>query len=132
IWNPLNKEVFTTRDVTFNERQYFDGNVATLRDDLRNEDLAAIEKRIKELIALQQSQPNQWQTHLADEEPDEIADEYTEFRSTETDESAKAGEQSEPYTQFRFEVLPTPPESPPSGFFHALAEGLDVKRGVES
>ncbi|KAF5669761.1 retrotransposon hobase [Fusarium circinatum] len=129
IWNPLNKEVFTTRDVTFNEQQHFDGNMATLRDDLRNENLAAIEKRIKELISLQQDQPNQWQTHLADEEPDEIADEYTEFRSTEADDSAKDGEPSEQYTQFRFEVLPTPPESPLSGFLHVLARDLDVKRG---
>ncbi|SCO52825.1 probable retrotransposon HobS hobase [Fusarium fujikuroi] len=131
IWNPLNKEVFSTRDVTFSEHQCFNGNTATLRDDLRAEDLAAIEKRIKELISLQQTQPNPWQTHLANEEPDEITDENVEFISPEADNSAKAGEESEPYTQFRFELLPTPPESPLSGFFHAIEDDLKVKRGGE-
>ncbi|QGI79000.1 hypothetical protein CEK25_005729 [Fusarium fujikuroi] len=68
-------------------------------------------------------------THLANKEPDKITDKNVEFISPKANNSAKAGKESEPYTQFRFKLLPTPPESPPSGFFHAIEDDLKVKRG---
>ncbi|KAF6517865.1 hypothetical protein HZS61_008144 [Fusarium oxysporum f. sp. conglutinans] len=143
IWNPLQKEILTMRDVTFNEQQHFDGHIESLRDDLLQADLEAIQKRIQELISIQE-QPSQWATQLPDEEYEEVLNDedrpcsdqlaQQDASTSEEDQHAKLpprGEEGDgsasEYTTSRFEVLPTPPPSPPTAFFHAEAFGLDVK-----
>jgi hypothetical protein len=35
VWNPLTNKVISTRDVIFNEKETFSGDIQHLRDDLR-------------------------------------------------------------------------------------------------
>jgi hypothetical protein len=130
VWNPLQKEVFTTRDVSFNERQLFDGRSESLRDDLLKEDLEAIQRRIQELLSIQEH-TEQWVPQPPDDEADEIQDGSEEGHFVEHSASDREQEESEDtsegYTTAKFELLPTPPQSPPAAFFHTLAAGLGVK-----
>jgi hypothetical protein len=126
VWNPLNKEVFTTRDVTFNERQMFDGRSESLRDDLLKEDLEAIQRRIQELLQIQEH-TEQWVSQPPDDEADEIPDESEDDHVAEYPANDQERGESQWYTTAKFELLPTPPQSPPAAFFHTLAAGLGVK-----
>ncbi|KAG8664261.1 uncharacterized protein FPOAC1_013968 [Fusarium poae] len=89
-------------------------------------------------------QPSQWTTQLPDEEHEEVLNDedipcsdqlaQQDASTSEEDQHAKLpprGEEGDgstsEYTTSRFEVLPTPPPSPPTAFFHAEAFGLGVK-----
>lgn len=50
IWNPLRGEVFTTRDVVFNEKRYFNGNIRGLVQEIQYIDLEAIQNTLDKLI----------------------------------------------------------------------------------
>jgi hypothetical protein len=133
VWNPLHKEVFTTRDVSFNEQQLFDGRTESLRDDLRQQNLEAIRQRIEELVAIQ-AQAEQWLSQPPDEEADEVIGEdnddlFGEHSPSNCEAVGKVPESegAYEYTTAKFEPLPTPPLSPPAAFFHTLASGLGVK-----
>ena len=46
IWNPLTKKVLAVRDVIFNEREFFSGDIKDLKDDL----LTVTEDELTELL----------------------------------------------------------------------------------
>ncbi|EAQ91982.1 hypothetical protein CHGG_00217 [Chaetomium globosum CBS 148.51] len=114
VWVPSLNRVISTRDVIFNEDEFFSGNVEQLRDDLRilnEEDL----KKALDTAELP--------------EPD-LEDEPT-GRSGEDEEVMDMGDPLDPVedsssesklTSTRFEPLPTPPQSPPAAFFTTMYE----------
>ncbi|KAI8648163.1 Integrase catalytic domain-containing protein [Fusarium sp. Ph1] len=114
IWNPLRNEVFTTRDVIFDEHRHFDGSLPKLAEEIREMDLHDIQQRIDQLI---KASENMRVTQDADEEGDDIeehADASANAQRTSSDTS---------YTKARFEPMPTPPQSPPAAFFTAVGVG---------
>jgi hypothetical protein len=111
VWHPLKNEVFTIRDVIFNEKQHFDGSLESLADEIRELDLQDIQRRIEELI---RASKDLKVTQDADEEADEID------LHPETPQSVQ---RDDIYTKAFFVPLPTPPQSPPAGFFTELGVG---------
>ena len=48
IWLLMKKTVISTRDVIFDENETFNGNIESLRDDIRDLDLESIEHALRE------------------------------------------------------------------------------------
>ncbi|KAF4469891.1 hypothetical protein FALBO_3208, partial [Fusarium albosuccineum] len=116
VWNPLRNEVFTIRDVVFDEHRHFDGSLPKLAEEIREMDLYDIQQRIDQLI---KASENIKITQDADEEGDDIeehADASTNVQRISSDPS---------YTKARFKPMPTPPQSPPAAFFTAVGVGGD-------
>lgn len=127
IWNPINSQVFTTRDVIFNESEHFNGNIASLKDDLLQLDLEEIQATIARLVSESQ------RLEPLPQDADEEADEIEEGAAAPQEVIAAAAKNTEPlpqghpegeyqYTQAKFSLLPTPPQSPPAAFFAQLKE----------
>ncbi|KAE9572511.1 hypothetical protein CGMCC3_g11506 [Colletotrichum fructicola] len=131
IWNPLRDEVFTTRDVVFNEKQFFNGNLKELAEEFRYMDLQEIQERITQLI----DQTNRTTIPQdADEEADEVVEDYehAELSDIAALERGTPPPEDALYTKARFQLM-TPPETPPppSAFFTALRSTLLDVRGRE-
>ncbi|KAF4471559.1 retrotransposon hobase [Fusarium albosuccineum] len=114
IWNPLRNEVFTTRDVVFDEHRHFDGSLAKLAEEIREMDLEEIQQRIDQLI---RASENTRVTQDAVEKGDDI-EEHADASA-----NAQRASSDTSYTKARFEPLLTPPQFPPAVFFTAVGVG---------
>ena len=122
IWNPVLNKVVVTRDVIFDEQETFDGNLESLKDDIRELNLDELADLLRKC-----SIPNQEQVYPVQEEPreevrdlDGLAEEEIEVQPPEE----QFGEKS--YSEERFEFLPTPPYSPPAAMLAAAIRPLGI------
>ncbi|XP_044720032.1 integrase core domain-containing protein [Hirsutella rhossiliensis] len=128
IWVPSEGKVISTRDVIFDEQQIFDGTLESLAQNVKEADLEEL------ALAL---------THISLPEDDEIApkaapqaldEQIFEFDHDDDDEHTAEPEkdpegQESRYTEARFELLPTPPSTPPAALLAAsIQTNLPEKR----
>jgi hypothetical protein len=128
------------RDVIFDEQETFDGNLESLRDDIREIDLEELAELLQKCSIPEEEQGGQ--VHPVQEEPQEVrdleglADDEFEVQPRERAANSSAGseegtirqgtnEQSEKlFTKARFVLLPTPPPSPPAAMLAAAIRPL--------
>ncbi|RYO84351.1 hypothetical protein DL764_009346 [Monosporascus ibericus] len=125
IWNPLINKVIAIRDVQFNEKATFSGDIKDLKDDL----LYITEDELQRLLRQVEipDQANGHPVHIQEEDKDLSgtiqlpAGQEKWFQSgTDVEEDVRDGEEQacshgtdHPYTTAMFEPLPTPGPSPP-------------------
>ncbi|KAL9572097.1 hypothetical protein ACKAV7_003814 [Fusarium commune] len=130
VWNPVTNKVYVTRDVIFNEEEFFNADEVQIKQTIGEQTLEELQQRLQALLSSEQidqvSDPVQsldeedlLETHLQSS----IEDLPTEEAESENEGSATPTK----YTQARFELLPTPPESPPSSFFAEI--GIQISQG---
>ena len=71
IWNPIINKVVQTRDVMFNKKETFNGDLETLKDDILKIYLGELLQILKECTILEELE-EKMQVQLAQEELDEI------------------------------------------------------------
>ena len=126
VWNPLTNDVIAVRDVSFNEDEFFSGNVKDLKDDLLHtseEQLAALLRDVR------LNQPTHHPPSVSTQEEDEELSRITQPPAEEEDSNPGGyGDMShrvdpndactrEPdplYVTARFAPLLTPDATPPS------------------
>lgn len=119
VWNPVTNKIYITRDVIFNEDEFFSADEMQMRQMIGQETLEEIQIRLKTLLGPEQLD----QVMEPVQGPDEqetlemnleslIEDLPTEQTASNNDQ----GSESPKYTQARFKFFPTPPESPSSSF----------------
>ncbi|KLP04001.1 Uncharacterized protein LW94_14520 [Fusarium fujikuroi] len=136
IWNPLTNKIYITRDAIFNEEEFFSANELQVTETIGEETLEELQVRLQSLMNTEQIdqvlEPVQGPDELESQEStlenliDDLPTEEAEPTEDQEDDGTK-------YTQARFELLPTPPESPFSSFLAQIGiqsparkEGLDV------
>lgn len=62
VWNPSKNTVYNTRDVIFDEKSFFTGNINDLKDDLAKMTSADLEEALRSAAAFEQNQPTQIST----------------------------------------------------------------------
>jgi hypothetical protein len=144
IWVPFLNRVVITRDVIFDERIVFDGDSKTLEKELKAltlDDISNLVQKLSDDATLQRStttvfndslEEDEWDDSLGTEDEDQVF-------SEEPHESLKVGDlegtsESQPapqgpYTKARFELLPTPPDSPPSALMAAAFCSVEPSSG---
>ncbi|KAF7543720.1 hypothetical protein G7046_g9943 [Stylonectria norvegica] len=130
IWNPATNSVYVTRDVVFNEDKLFDPSEAHLRETIGEATLEEIQARIQALIIAEQvdqvSGPiegeDELETHESEDQYMILEDFNSEPQEEVQAEQEETQVESDKYTSFRFEPLPTPPESPASSFLASSIE----------
>ena len=126
IWVPLLDKVIKTKDITFNELKFFNGNIDTLRDDIRNVDTEKLARNLASISVIDE-EPSK----VEEEDRGLIAPEDEEFFDIE-DEEEEIGEEVEAFSHPSSSIpepieksrqpFPTPPETPPAALF-SLAAG---------
>jgi hypothetical protein len=145
IWNPLTKKVLAVRDVIFNEREFFSGDIKDLKDDL----LTVTEDELTELlqdhtVAEPDSFPLSMSTQEEDEElrsfglPEHPARDGVVLRGMKGGETAQVVpepavcEPDQLYTTARFQPMLTPAPTPPPVAAMATATIRELTEHKES
>ncbi|KAG5809387.1 hypothetical protein H9Q74_014263 [Fusarium xylarioides] len=129
IWNPVTNKIYITRDVIFNEDEFFNADEVQMKETIGEQTLEEIQARMHSLMTSEgldqvmdpvqgpdeQENADSTLENLIEDLPTEEADPTEERES----DDAK-------YTQVRFELLPTPPESPYSSFLAQIGVQLSV------
>ncbi|KJZ72743.1 hypothetical protein HIM_07935 [Hirsutella minnesotensis 3608] len=112
VWIPSLNRIISTRDVIFDEDQVFDGTLETLILDVKEADLDELAQTLQR-ISLPNSTSNQGSQQ--DSNYFEIdSDAHNVDNLTGTDEADVPK-----YVEARFELLPTPPQTPPAALLAA-------------
>lgn len=125
IWLPRENKVIVTRDVTFNEDEFFSGDLNEFKDELLKVSSEAYESLIEKITYENASELSEYtRNHLEDDEPSNTLPESAleNLDAAEQEEDELMDDVSEdplkevyPYTSAEFELgLSTPPESPPA------------------
>ena len=145
IWNPVTNQVIHTRDVIFDEQETFSGVLEELRDDVREMDRDELARLLSEFSIPEQ--PDEQVNHAPTPEGvddvlqqsvqqsvQQLVQQPAPLSGTSGVSPAPAGglecESGAPgpvgsqlYTTARFELLPTPPPSPPAALLTAVMTG---------
>ncbi|KAI8659271.1 hypothetical protein NCS56_01144000 [Fusarium sp. Ph1] len=119
VWNPVTNKIYITRDVIFNEQEFFNANEVQMRDTIGEQTLEEIQQRLQALLSTQQVDQVMDPVQSPDEQemPDSSLESLIEdLPNAETESTEDTQVNDSKYTQARFEILPTPPESPFSSF----------------
>ncbi|KAG5786568.1 hypothetical protein H9Q69_014351, partial [Fusarium xylarioides] len=119
IWNPLTNKIYVTRDVIFNEEDFYTADEIQMKESLGEQTLEEVQARWEALMNSEQLDQvmNPVQGPDEQETPEMNLENLIEDLPTE-DTELNEDKSSDPklYTQSRFELLPTPPESLSSSF----------------
>ena len=150
VWVPGLGRTISTRDVAFNEAEFFNGDLQNLRDDIREVDLQQLAQDLQEIAAtnideeLPTMDPDRRGIQAEDHDDifDDDDDEEDEEGPSNQDEAARtlapgpmdldqdpsarlsASPEPEPSPVeplIKTDFLPTPPESPPAAFLATMA-----------
>ena len=67
VWIPAQNKVISTRDVIFNEDEFFDGNVQSLKDDLLHISMEELAELVKKTALPEQEEEDLPETTIEDE-----------------------------------------------------------------
>ena len=118
IWIPPYNKVIITRDVHFNEEEVFDGSTETLKCDVKNMSLEHLAEVVRSATRRATT------TALPTTHNDTAEDLEWSYESEGNEEEIRPSEDLVPawrneYTTAVFELLPTPPDTPPECLFAA-------------
>lgn len=115
IWVPSEGRIINTRDVIFNEKEFFNGSWDGFQDEMFKTDIAGLAKWIQE-HALPEDEEEVTEPQVEDVQegtlPEQTAEDAEEL--VEAAEDSTDGGQAGPFTTSKFVPLPTPPRTPPS------------------
>lgn len=130
VWNPLTNKIYITRDVIFNEEEFFSADEVQMKQTIGEQTLEEIQARLQALLSTEQLD----QVIDTVQGPDEqetlemnLESPIGNLPTEETEAEDEQGVDDSKYTQTRFELLPTPPESPPSSFLAQLGVQFEYK-----
>ncbi|RFN41883.1 putative retrotransposon hobs hobase [Fusarium flagelliforme] len=119
VWNPVTNKIYITRDVLFNEEEFFSADMIQMKETIGEQTLEEIQGRLETLMSAEKldqvMNPLQGSDELENPElnfESQIEDLPTESEARKEPQTSKESE----YTQMRFEPIPTPPESPSASF----------------
>ncbi|KAM4067972.1 GAG-pre-integrase domain-containing protein [Hirsutella rhossiliensis] len=110
VWIPLTGEVILTRDVVFDEDQVFDGTLQSLAES--NDEISSL---------------------MTTQAPDEPVFDFNDDDEQMVDPPNEE-QFNEKYTEARFELLPTPPQTPPAALLAASIQMIQdpfVERKIQ-
>jgi hypothetical protein len=127
VWNPVTNRVYATRDVVFNEQDFFSPDEARMKETIGEQTLEEIQQRLQNMIIAQEDSLEQVVTPVNGQDEFEIngsdLETAVEDLPVESEEQEEEQQAEEPkYTEARFALLPTPPESPASSFLASSIE----------
>ncbi|KAF4435725.1 putative retrotransposon HobS hobase [Fusarium austroafricanum] len=132
VWNPLTNKIYITRDVIFNEEEFFSADETQMRETIGEYTLEEIQARLTALLSSEQLDQVMDPVQGPDEQDSTETSLETLIEDLPTEQVEPEEEQdfnSEKYTQLRFELLPTPPESPPSSFLAQI--GIQTSHNLD-
>ena len=113
IWLPTVNRVIVTRDVHFNEECMFDGKLETLRENVKIMEPGLLQEVLKEAARGDVENQLTQTTQVSDDEENYNIT-WAEMEEQSEEDVPQGVERCEgQYTTARFELLPTPPETPP-------------------
>ncbi|KJZ68491.1 hypothetical protein HIM_12117 [Hirsutella minnesotensis 3608] len=130
VWIPAFNRIISTRDVLFDEDQSFDGTFDSLETGIRDIDLERLAQTLQRISLpdnlMTSSSPRQgnW---LEDTPFFNFDDDTDEASNTQT---ASQEEEAPKYVEARFELLPTPPPTPPAALLAASIQTSQLPGGA--
>ena len=130
IWVPIEGRVINTRDVAFNENEFFNGDLSSLQDEAKDKDLATLAQLLQDVslpdnedVPLPSASVGSSNTF----EDDDIfeVEEEEEKPSEQPQEEPSGLPQEEGDANNKFQPILTPPESPPAALMAASLPSLE-------
>ena len=118
VWIPAQNKVISTRDVIFNEDEFFDGNVQSLKDDLLHISMEELAELVKKTALPEQEEEDLPETTIEDEPEFMIPTGLDMTIETREDEELEAQDECHQY-----ESYPTPAPMPPAALLaHSIRQ----------
>ena len=121
VWVPLIGRVINTRDVVFNEDDFFNGDLQCLKDDAKDTDLALLSQKLQEIALADDTAVHEEEHATSGGETEAFDDEgiidFDDPPQALVDSQELSTQPSDPAD--KFQPFPTPPETPPTALFSA-------------
>ena len=131
VWIPAQNKVISTRDVIFNEDEFFDGNVQSLKDDLLHISMEELAELVKKTALPEQEEEDLPETTIEDEPEFMIPSGLDMTIETIEDEEAQDEEAQDECSQHecpQYEPYPTPAPTPPAALLaHSIRQAPEAE-----